>query len=152
MLRLCLERARTNQELAQELALAPASALRHVRQLVRAGFLVAGEVRGGKRGALERPYSATGASWELVTRDIGLPDLSRQVELATVAAHHAELAAAQAGAVRSQIRGTMRLKLETLGELIERVEAVLHEYDERDEDGGEAVSFLWSLHGPAVLG
>ena len=39
--------------------------LHHVRTLVRGGFLAAEPVREGRRGALERPYRATGKSWQV---------------------------------------------------------------------------------------
>src|SRR4029450_319665 len=43
----------------------PGTVLHHVRQLVGTGFLVPDEVRQGSKGALEKPYRATGKSWSL---------------------------------------------------------------------------------------
>lgn len=146
ILRLCLDAPRTNQELARELGVAPASTLRHVRQLVRTGFLDPGEVRAGVRGAMERPYIATGASWQLVTRDVGAPELTKLIDLATVAAYQAEIATGSADTVRSQIRGTMKLREASVKGFVARVESLIHEYDERDESGGRQIAFLWSLH------
>jgi DNA-binding transcriptional ArsR family regulator len=65
ILRLCLDVALTNKELAERLGKDPASVLYHVRRLVRTGFLVAEEERRGSRGAREVPYRSTGKSWTL---------------------------------------------------------------------------------------
>jgi predicted ArsR family transcriptional regulator len=65
ILRLCLDRALTNKEIAERLDLHPATALHHVRKLVDTGFLAAQQVRRGTRGAREVPYLATGKSWTL---------------------------------------------------------------------------------------
>lgn len=63
ILRFCLHEPRTNREIAEEFELNPGSALHHVRTLVDAGLLAAGEPRRGTRGAREVPYRATGVSW-----------------------------------------------------------------------------------------
>jgi len=55
----------TNKQLADRLGHDPATTLHHVRTLCRTGFLVADDARRGRRGALERPYRATGKSWVL---------------------------------------------------------------------------------------
>ncbi|WP_027943715.1 helix-turn-helix domain-containing protein [Amycolatopsis taiwanensis] len=146
ILRLCLERDHTNQELAAGLDVAPATALRHVRELVATGFLDSGEMRTGDSGAWERPYRATRLSRRLAVHHVGHPDLSRDVQLAVVAAYHAELAASDLGVVRSQERLAMRLSESTLRELINKVEALLREYVQRDDPDGVGVSVLWSLH------
>jgi DNA-binding transcriptional ArsR family regulator len=146
ILRLCLERDRTNQELAASMGVAPGTSLRHVRELVAAGFLNPGDMRTGSSGAWERPYRATGLSRRLAIHHVGHPDLSRDVQLAVVAAYHAELASVNAGAVRSQERLAMRLSEQTLQELISQVEALLREYVDRDDPDGVSVSVLWSLH------
>lgn len=146
ILRLCRDTAMTNQELAGVLDIAPASVLRHVRELLQAGFLAAAPVRVGRRGALERPYRSTDAQATLTTADIGQGDLPRQVQLATVAAHHAELLAAAPGAMRSQERRTMRLGQDDLAELVSRIEALIADYAARDTPDGIPVNLLWSLH------
>lgn len=69
ILRLCLDEARTNKEIAERLELNPATALHHVRTLVSTGFLVPQEERRGPRGSREVPYLATGKSWRL--KDVG---------------------------------------------------------------------------------
>lgn len=146
ILRLCLDRELTNKELSDALDVAPGTVLRHVRELVQAGFLAAAPVRTGRRGALERPYRSTGTASALVVHDVGHSDLSRQVELATVAAHHAELAVAPPGAVRSQLRWTMRIHPDALTEMTRRVEAVIADYTGRNDPAGVPVNLLWSLH------
>ena len=65
ILRLCLHEAMTNKELAEALGKDPATTLHHVRLLVRTGFLAAEPIRTGSKGALEKPYRATGKSWVL---------------------------------------------------------------------------------------
>src|SRR5215208_5813154 len=65
ILRLCLDEALTNKQLAARLGRDPGTVLHHVRTLVRTGFLVPEEVRQGEKGALEKPYRATGRSWSL---------------------------------------------------------------------------------------
>jgi DNA-binding transcriptional ArsR family regulator len=147
ILRLCLTRERTNQELAECLDVAPGTVLRHVRELLAAGFLVAEEVRTGQRGALERPYRATGATWYLRRDEGKQPALSKKVQEALVAAHLAELHESPVDAERAHMRGTMRLDPAALTELRDRIEGLLLEYGERDDAGGVPVSFLWSLHG-----
>src|SRR5262245_28371177 len=65
ILRLCLHESLTNKQIADRLAMHPATVLHHVRMLHATGFLQAEEVRRGDRGALEKPYRATGKSWTL---------------------------------------------------------------------------------------
>src|SRR3970282_146560 len=65
ILRVTLDRPLTNRQIAERLGRDPGTPLHHVRTLVRGGFLAPEEVRTGKRGALERPYRATGKSWRI---------------------------------------------------------------------------------------
>jgi DNA-binding transcriptional ArsR family regulator len=65
VLRLCLDSARTNSELAAALGQKPATMLYHVRTLLRTGFLAEQPPRPGPRGTVEKPYRATGKSWDL---------------------------------------------------------------------------------------
>lgn len=145
ILRLCLDRALTNKELSERLGLAPASTLRHVRALVKTGFLDADPVRTGERGALERPYRATGRTWGLGIVDVDDPELSHDVNLALLGAHRAELVAAGPDAGRGTRRGVLRLGPESLAELEQRLQGLLAEFGERDEPEGESLSYLWSL-------
>jgi DNA-binding transcriptional ArsR family regulator len=72
ILRLCLDRAMTNKELADRLGVNPATILHHVRTLVATGFLAAQDERRGARRAREVPYLATGKSWTLDVQDSGV--------------------------------------------------------------------------------
>lgn len=145
ILRLCLDQSLTNQEIAERTNMSPASTLRHVRALTEAGFLVAEPVRPGMRGSRERPYRATGRTWGLVAVDLDEPELVQRVDLAILAAHRAELVEAGLESGRDLSRGIMRLGPESVTELKERLEALLVEFRERDEPGGEPLSYLWSL-------
>jgi DNA-binding transcriptional ArsR family regulator len=69
IIRLCLDRALTNKEIAQRLGANPATTLHHVRKLVDTGFLAAQPVRRGTRGSREVPYLSTGKSWTLDVDD-----------------------------------------------------------------------------------
>ena len=70
ILRLCLDEALSNREIAEATGLNPATSLHHVRMLADTGFLEPQEVRRGKRGSREIPYLATGKSWFLNTGDM----------------------------------------------------------------------------------
>jgi DNA-binding transcriptional ArsR family regulator len=72
ILRLCLDRALTNKEIAARLQANPATTLHHVRKLVATGFLASQEERRGTRGAREVPYLATGKSWTLDVHGSGV--------------------------------------------------------------------------------
>lgn len=63
ILRMTLDQALTNKEIAETLDRPPASVLHHVRTLTATGYLLAEEPRRGTRGAKEIPYRATGKSW-----------------------------------------------------------------------------------------
>src|SRR3954453_3100383 len=65
ILRLCLHDALTNKQIADRLGQDPATTLHHVRTLCTTGFLAPDPARTGARGALEKPYRATGKSWIL---------------------------------------------------------------------------------------
>jgi predicted transcriptional regulator len=67
ILRICLDEACSNKEIAGILGRDPASTLHHVRRLVETGFLAAQPARRGARGAREIPYLATGKSWRMST-------------------------------------------------------------------------------------
>lgn len=63
ILRLCLDQALTNKEIAVRLGKDPATTYHHVRTLAERGFLAVQEERRGVRGAREVPYLATRKSW-----------------------------------------------------------------------------------------
>src|SRR5690606_34180503 len=64
ILRLCLDEALTNKEIAERLGVPPGNTYHHVRTLAKRGFLAAQPERAGARGAREVPYLATGKSWK----------------------------------------------------------------------------------------
>src|SRR3954469_14375633 len=70
ILRLCIDGWLTNKQLADRLGRDPGTVLHHVRLLVDTGFLEVGEVRPGPKGALEKPYRATGKSWEVSVGEV----------------------------------------------------------------------------------
>lgn len=70
ILRLTMDDALTNAELAARLELTPATTLYHVRQLVAAGFLAADEA--GRPGRAI-PYRSTGRSWQVEPPDEDVP-------------------------------------------------------------------------------
>ena len=145
VLRLCFDRALTNKELSDRLGVAPATVLRHVRALVKTGFLAAEPVRSGTRGALERPYRATGRTWRLGLVDVEGEGLAQRVDLALLAAHRAEVAEAGPDADRETARGVLRLGAASRAELKARVDELIAEFTERDEPDGEPLSYLWSV-------
>lgn len=145
ILRLCLDQALTNQQLAQRLNLSPATTLRHVRALVKSGFLEPEPVRTGERGALERPYRATGRTWGLAVLDLDEPELVQSVDLAMLGAHRSEFIEAGPDASRDVARGVLRLRPESLDELKDRISALLTEFSARQDPDGDSLSYLWSL-------
>src|SRR5581483_9765924 len=145
ILRLCLDQSLTNQEVADRLGMSPATTLRHVRALAEAGFLVAEPVRSGQRGSRERPYRATGRTWGLVAVDLDAPELVQRVDLAILAAHRAELLEAGPDSGRDLSRGVLRLGPDSRKELTDRMQVLLSEFRDRNEDDGEPLSYLWSL-------
>lgn len=145
ILRLCVDQSLTNKEIAERMNMSPATTLRHVRALANAGFLATEPVRAGRRGSREQPYRATGRTWGLVAVDLDEPELVQRRDLAIIAAHRAELLEAGPDSSRDLSRGLMRLGPGSLAELMERVEALLLEFEVRDEPDGEPLSYLWSL-------
>jgi predicted ArsR family transcriptional regulator len=79
ILRLCLDRALTNKEIAARLGVNPATTLHHVRRLVAAEFLAPQAERRGARGAREVPYLSTGKSWTLDVSEHTVPGSGRAV-------------------------------------------------------------------------
>lgn len=140
ILRLCLDEARTNRELADHLREAPATVLYHVRTLVRTGFLAPEAERRGRRNAREIPYRATGKSWLLSFE----PDIGGHV--AMLDAVRAELVEAGADAVLELTRMRRRLRPEQIAVFEERLVALVAEIDAADDPDGEPVSFLLLAH------
>jgi len=141
ILRLCLDEALTNKEIAARLGRNPASVLHHVRTLVDTGFLVADEVRRGTRGAREVPYRATGKSWLM---DLGARPAPARDPL--LAAFLAEVAAVGEQRLSSSRLG-LRLGAPDLDEFRRRVQELLDEYAARPADpDGEKWSVYLGMH------
>jgi DNA-binding transcriptional ArsR family regulator len=145
ILRLCLDQALTNKQLADWLGKDPGTILHHVRTLVSSGFLVPGEVRQGQKGALEKPYRATGKSWTLSLEESPVPE---GVDArAMLEAFQAELAEAGPGAAAGFNRLALTLNEASREELTSRVLAILDEFVTRPPDpDGEPYGLLFAMH------
>src|SRR5688572_16812530 len=139
ILRLCLDRALTNKEIAQRLSANPATVLHHVRTLVDTGFLAAQPARRGVRGSREVPYLATRTSWGLDLS--GTPDASAMVGAFLDEIRHIDL-----GQSRISRLG-LRLSPAEHDELAGRLHAILDEFEARPPTpGGRAYSLFLALH------
>jgi DNA-binding transcriptional ArsR family regulator len=146
ILRLCLHESLTNQELADKLDKPPATVLHHVRLLTDTGFLRAERLRTGARGALEKPYRATGKSWTLSAE--GFPADARQVShLAMVDAMRDEVAASGPDSILELSRLGLRLDDAGAEELHRRLVELIDEFASRpaDPDGRPHGLFI-ALH------
>jgi DNA-binding transcriptional ArsR family regulator len=146
ILRLCLDQALTNKQLAEWLGKDPGTVLHHVRTLVASGFLVPEEVRQGPKGALEKPYRATGKSWTLSLEEspvpVGVDDAQAMLE-----AFQAELAEAGPGAASGFNRLALTLNKASREELESRVLAIMDEFVTRPPDpDGEPYGLLFAMH------
>lgn len=146
ILRLCLDQALTNKELADRLDRDPATVLHHVRTLVGTGFLVAEQVRAGARGALEKPYRATGKSWRLSIDDSPVDDQQRD-HLAMVDALREEVADAGPERVKILSRLGLLLSDQAAAELAGRLDDLIDELAGRDPDpAGRPYGLFLGLH------
>lgn len=140
ILRLCLDEALTNRELADRLHEQPATVLYHVRTLVRTGFLVAEAERRGRRGAREIPYRATGKSWTLeIPTGAG-------THVAPVDAFRAELAEAGAESILTSARLGVRLTPQVLERLERRIGRLVMAAHAADDPDGEPISLYVGMH------
>ena len=140
ILRLCLDEALTNRELADRLREQPATVLYHVRTLVKTGFLAAEEERRGRRGAREIPYRATRKSWTLQFE----PSASGHV--APVEAFRAEMLEAGPEGVLQNVRLGVRLRPAALRRLQRRIEVAVMRAHADDDPEGEPLSLYIGLH------
>jgi DNA-binding transcriptional ArsR family regulator len=140
ILRLCLDEALTNRELASRLEEQPATVLYHVRTLARTGFLVAEAERRGRRGAREIPYRATRKSWTLELES------GPSTHTAPVDAFRAELADAGPDAVLESIRLGVRLTPQALDRLLRRLARAAMAAHDADDPDGEPVSIYIGVH------
>jgi predicted ArsR family transcriptional regulator len=136
ILRLCLDRALTNKEIAERLGANPATTLHHVRTLVDTGFLAPQPTRRGARGSREVPYLATGKSWTLDVGESGV----RGGREAMLDAFLAEARLVDLDRVDMSRLG-LRLTEDNFHELQRRIQAILDEYADRPRDAdGRAYS------------
>jgi DNA-binding transcriptional ArsR family regulator len=142
ILRLCLDTALTNKEIAERLGANPATVLHHVRTLVDNGFLAAQPPRRGARGSRERPYLATRKSWRLDTGDTD-----------TTVGGSAVVQAFLAESRDIDMAGTMLVRLglrltdDELADMRGRLWAVIEEYAERPPSTeGRPYSLFLALH------
>lgn len=140
ILRLCLDDALTNRQLADRLGEQPATVLYHVRTLVRTGFLVAEPERRGRRGAREVPYRSTRKSWALSFE----PDEAGH--LAMIDATRAELIEAGPEAVLELTRFAPRLGAERRARLERRIAELVADAASHDDPGGQRFGLLVVLH------
>jgi DNA-binding transcriptional ArsR family regulator len=140
ILRLCLDEALTNREIADRLRQQPATILYHVRTLERTGFLRRDAERRGRRGAREIPYRATKKSWALSFE----PDQAGH--LAIFDATRAELVESGPDAVMGLTRMAVRLGPEQLEELQRRIAELVEQAEADDGSGEEAVGLLVTVH------
>ena len=140
IIRLCLDEALTNRELADRLGEQPATVLYHVRTLVRSGFMVAEAERRGRRGAREIPYRSTRKSWGLSLP----PDIAGNV--AVIDAVRAEIVDAGPDAILQLVRLGIRLRPERLEEIDRRLGDVINEALAADDPDGEPIGILLAVH------
>jgi DNA-binding transcriptional ArsR family regulator len=148
ILRLCLDAALTNKQLAERLGKDPGTVLHHVRTLVATGFLAAEEVRQGQSGALEKPYRATGKSWTLDVGEEATGEAgAAEAMLEAFLAEFREGGSAAAGWSRL----ALTLGQASLEELRDRLQALLDEFVDRSpEPAGEPYGMLVVIHRRAV--
>lgn len=143
ILRLCLDEALTNRELADRLDEQAATVLYHVRTLERTGFLVREPERRGRRGAREIPYRSTRKSLRL---EFGLDSGGH---VAMIDAARAELADAGPEAVLTMSRLATRLKPEQLTTFVDQLTSLVNQAIAADEPEGEPIAIFVMVHGRA---
>jgi predicted ArsR family transcriptional regulator len=131
ILRLCLDQARTNSELAAALDQRPATTLYHVRTLLRTGFLVEEPSRPGPRGTVEKPYRATGKSARLDDSMSSEDGTMLRAIFGAVAAEVDE--AGGPDAVLEGARMALRLRPDELEQLLAQLQALLAQLPSIDD-------------------
>ena len=144
ILRLCLHEQLTNKELADRLGQEPATILHHVRTLCRTGFLEAGEVRNGRRGALEKPYRSTRKSWVL---SVDHPADRLTSVIATIDAMRDEISDAGPTSIVRNSRLGLRLSAAEADELGARIDELVDSYAARPPTvDGDRYGLFFSMH------
>ena len=142
ILRLCLDEALTNKQVAERLGKDPATTYHHVRTRAERGFLAAQSERRGSRGAREVPYRATGKSWRAASSPA-----QDQVLIQTFLDEVAEADPASVSTVRLGVR----LSDEDYAELKGRLVSVLQDYAGHAPDpAGTPYSIFLALHQDAA--
>ncbi len=144
ILRLCLDDELTNEELATLLGRDAGTVLHHVRMLVETGFLAPAAERRGRRGAVERPYRATGKSWTL---DVGE---GPSINLALVDAFRAEIAASGPADITYTARLGVRLVPEVRAAFEARLQALADDLKAADDPAGEPFGYFAGMHRQAA--
>jgi DNA-binding transcriptional ArsR family regulator len=140
ILRLVLDEALTNQQLAERVGRDPGTVLFHVRALERAGFIAADEPRPGRRGTTERPYRSTGKSWTLRMP----PNVGHTTAVLQAVAE--EVVEAGEDAVIASVRLGVRLRDDDVAELRRRLAAIGDEFAARDDPAGQPIGLLTLIH------
>jgi DNA-binding transcriptional ArsR family regulator len=141
ILRLCLDEARTNKELAKRLGRDPGTILHHVRMLLDTDFLRADEPRRGARGSVERPYRATGKSWFL-----SVAEDDTTGSLASVDAFREELSELRHDDILSLARMGVRLSPAAAAAVEQRLKTLVEDLVASDDPDGEPYGFLIAAH------
>lgn len=138
ILRLTLEDAMTNGQLAARLSVSPATSLYHVRKLVAAGLLHAEPARPRPAGGYEIPYRSTRRSWSLEIAGADRPNAE------IFDAFVAEVGEAGSRAVDHASRLRARLTPERKAELTSRIRGLWEEF--ADDEDGEPWSLFFAMH------
>jgi predicted ArsR family transcriptional regulator len=136
IMRLCLHKSRTNKEIADLLAINPATSLHHVRTLLTTGFLEAEEPRRGNRGAKEVPYRSTRMSW-----GTKLPDAAPVL----VETFLQEIDGLSPNEIQV-MRVGLKLTEEDQREMLERIREVVADYALRPADASGVATSLFVAH------
>ena len=140
IVRLTIDRALTNKQIAERLNRDPGTTLHHVKLLVDAGFLAAEPTREGKRGSIERPYRSTGKSWQIKM----LPSADHTSSV--LEAVREEILEAGPDASITTVRLGVRLNESDLEELRRRIHELGDEFEPRNDPDGEPIGFLALVH------
>jgi DNA-binding transcriptional ArsR family regulator len=142
ILRLCLDQALTNKEIAERLGRDPGTIYHHVRTLAERGFLEPQPERRGPRGSREVPYLATRKSWRTPLGPSGFRVL--------VETFLEELGEADPATVRTTRLG-LRLDHEGYEDLMRRLSDLLQEFADRPPDpDGVPYSLFLAVHEDAA--
>ena len=142
ILRMCLDDAQTNKEIAQRLGANPATTLHHVRTLVATGFLAPQPERRGPRNSREVPYLATRKSWRMNTDDAGV--IGGRAAMLEAFLQEIQLIDREEGDFS---RLGLRLSKPELEEFRDRLSDLLNEFADRPiTPEGEPYSLFVALH------